>query len=174
MTDWKRRLLGLGLPCLLAFLLDTGLRLRAQPAAYWAGNYHHTLQEGSPFVRALYTWHPLAAAAGYTSWAAIIAGLLVLLPECLGVILAIAVGFGHIGGAYSWSIPALGAWWYQITNGILFVSGLALGLGLHWYLRSSRSVAREHGKQGRRLAVVRWCSIVTLSGLGYFLYFFER
>ena len=174
MADWRRRLFGLGLPCLLAFLLDTGLRLHAQPAAYWAGDYHHTLQEGSPFLRALYTWHPLAAAAGYALWAAIIAGLLVLLPECLAVILAIAVCFGHIGGAYSWSKPALGAWWYQITNGILLVSGLALGLGLHWYLRSSRFGAMGRGRQGPWFGVVRWCCIVSLAGMGYFLYLFGR
>jgi hypothetical protein len=174
MADWQRRLLGLGLPCLLAFLLDTGLRLRAQPEAYWAGNYPYILQEGSPFLRALYTWHPLAAVAGYALWAVIIAGLLVLLPECLAVILAIAVGFGHIGGAYSWLIPSLGTWWYQIANGMFVVCGLALGLGLHWYLRLSKLGAVERGKQGRWLAVARWSSIVTLSGLGYFLYLFAR
>jgi hypothetical protein len=172
MADWKRRLFGLGLPCLLAFLLDTGLRLRAQPAAYWAGNYHHTLQEGSPFVRALYTWHPLAAVAGYALWAAILADLLVLLPQCLAVILSIAIGFGHVGGAYTWVKPALGPGWYPITNGILLGSGLALGFGLHWYLKSSKFGGVERGKQGRWFGVVRWCCIVALSAFGYFLYLY--
>jgi hypothetical protein len=174
MVDWQRRLLGLGLPCLLAFLLDTGLRLCAQPEAYWAGNYHRTLAEGTPFVYALYTWHPLAAVAGYALWAAIIAGLLVLLPECLAVILALATGVGHIGGAYTWLKPGLGTWWYELTNGILLVSGLSLGFGLQWYLRSAKVGTVERGKQGRWFGVVRWCCIVALSGLGYFLYLFSR
>src|SRR5262249_14514998 len=120
-ADWKRRLLGLGLPCLLAFLLDTGLRLRAQPEAYWAGNYHFILQEGSPFLRALYTWHPLAAVAGYALWAAIITGLLVLLPEWLAVILSLAIGVGHIGGAHSWLKPTMGTWRDQLEIGTLLV-----------------------------------------------------
>lgn len=85
--------------------MDTGLRLRAQPQAYWAGNYDYILQEGTPFLRALYTWHPLAAVAGYALWAAIIAGLLVLLPECLAVILSLAIAFGHVGGVHTWLVP---------------------------------------------------------------------
>ena len=172
MAHWQRRLLGLGFPCLLPFLLDTGLTLRAQPAAYWAGNYGFMLTERSPFLRALYTWHPLAAVAGYALWAAIIAGLLVLLPECLAVILSLAVGVCHIGGAYSWVKPTMGTWESQITSGILVVSGLALGFGLHWYLRSSKFGAVEGGKQGRWVGVLRWCCIVSLFGFGYFMYIF--
>ena len=170
MADWKRRLLGLGVPCLMAFLLDTSLRLRAQPEVYWAGNYHYILQEGSPFLRTLYTWHPLAAIAGYGFWAALVAGLLVLLPECLAVILSIAIVFGHVGGAYSWLAGALGTWWYQAANAMFLVPGIALGIGLHWCLTSTTRGGAKNPGQRLRFRVVRWCVIVALSGSGYFLY----
>jgi hypothetical protein len=169
MADWRRRLIGLGLPCLMAFLLDTSLRLRAQPDSYWGGDYHYILQEGSPFLRALYTLHPLAAIAGYGLWAAILACLLVLLPECLAVILSIAIAFGHIGGAYTWMALAVGTWWYQVANAMFLMTGIALGIGLHWYLTAcARRGAKSVGQ--RRVFLVRWTFIMSLSGLGYFLY----
>src|SRR4051794_24914098 len=101
MPDWNRRLVGLGVPCLLAFLLDSGLTLHGQPAEYWAGQYTFTT-EGAPLMRRLYMAHPLAAVGGYLAWAGILCGLLVLLPEVLAVILSIAVVFGHVAGAYTW------------------------------------------------------------------------
>ena len=48
MPQWKRRLLGLGLPCLLAFAFDIGMTMYGQPAQYWAGDYSRT-PEGAPF-----------------------------------------------------------------------------------------------------------------------------
>ena len=44
MPEWKRRLLGLGLPCLLAFAFDIGLTMYNQPAEYWAGDYSRTTE----------------------------------------------------------------------------------------------------------------------------------
>jgi hypothetical protein len=37
MTEWQRRLLELGLPCLLPWVLDVALTLHGQPPEYWAG-----------------------------------------------------------------------------------------------------------------------------------------
>jgi hypothetical protein len=166
MADWKRRLLGLGLPCLTAFLLDTTQRLCAQPEAYWAGNYRYILQEGTPFVRTLSTWHPLAAVGGYLVWAAIITALLLLVPRTFAVMLSIAVVFGHIAGAYSWSAQLM----YQYLGIVFLVTGVGLGVGLHWYVKSSR---HGNGKQLDRRpfpTVLRWGSIVALSATGYYLF----
>ena len=98
MPEWKRRLWGMGLPCLLAFLLDAGHTLHGQPAEYWAGNYTDTT-EGTPYFRLLFMIHPLAVIAGYLVWVGLLIGLLILLPEVLAVILSIAIVFGHTNGA---------------------------------------------------------------------------
>jgi hypothetical protein len=166
MSDWKRRLLGLGLPCLAAFLLDTTQRLCAQPAVYWAGNYHYILQEGTPFVRTLSTWHPLAAVGGYVLWAAILTALLLLVPRLLTVMLSIAVVFGHIAGAYSWSAQLL----YRYLDIVFLLTGIGLGVGLHWYLKSSPPSNRKQLDRRPFPIVLRWVSIVALSALGYYLF----
>src|SRR6266852_3031289 len=97
MPDWKRRLLGLGLPCMLAFLFDTGLTLHGQPAEYWAGDYSSST-EGAPFFRKLFEMHPAAAVAGEGLWAVIILVLILLLPEVPAVILTITIVLGHMAG----------------------------------------------------------------------------
>jgi len=166
MADWKRRLFGLGLPCLAAFFLDTTQRLCAQPEVYWAGNYHYILQEGTPFVRTLYTWHPLAAVCGYLLWAAIVTALLLLVPRPLAVILSIAVVFGHIAGAYSWSAQLVDRY-----LGVVFpLTGIGLGVGLHWYLKSSIHINMKQLDRPPFPPVVRWGSIVALSAMGYYLF----
>ena len=134
MSDSTRRLLGIGIPCLLAFLLDSGLTLHGQPAEYWAGDYSNT-NEGGPLFRRLFMYHPLAVVAGYAVWAGILAGLIVLLPEVLAVIFSIAVVFGHVGGAYSWLTVMINVGWYQTANGLFLAAAIILGVGLHWYLR---------------------------------------
>jgi len=166
MTDTKRRLLGLGLPCLAAFLLDTTQRLCAQPAAYWAGNYHYILQEGTPLVRTLYTCHPLAAVGGYVLWAAIITALLLLVPRILAVMLSIAVVFGHIAGAYSWSAQLMD----RYVNVVFLFTGIGLGVGLHWYLKSSMHRNMEQLDRRSFPTVLRWSTIVALSAIGYYLF----
>lgn len=166
MTDVKRRLLGLGLPCLVAFFLDTTLRLCAQPKEYWAGNYRYILQEGTPFVRMLYTWHPLAAVGGYVLWAAIIAMLLLLVPRVLAVVLSIAIVFGHISGAFSWSAQFM----YQYLSFVFLLTGIVLGVGIHWYLRSSTNSGMMQQAQRPFPGVLRWGAIVALSAVGFYLF----
>ena len=163
MLEWKRRLIGLGVPCLLAFLLDSGLTLKGQPAEYWAGQYSYTT-EGAPFMRRLYMIHPIAAVGGYMCWAGILLGLLVLLPERLAVVLAIAVVFGHVAGAYTWLIPALTVGWYQTVNGMFLASASVLGVGLHWLLRGP--VPSTSGFLSRMSSRQRWGLIALLFGAG--------
>src|SRR5215468_3485131 len=97
----KRHLLGVGIPCLLAVLLDAGLTTLGQSQEYWNGDYS-AVNEGNPFFRNLFAIHPGAAIAGYVVWAGILIGLVLLLPEVLAVVLSMAVVFGHVGGAYTW------------------------------------------------------------------------
>jgi hypothetical protein len=166
MADWKRRLLGLGLPCLAAFLLDTTQRVCAQPEEYWAGNYQYILQEGTPFVRTLYTWHPLAAVGGYVLWAAILTALLLLLPRPLAVVLSITVVFGHIAGAYSWSAQFM----YRYLSVVFLLTGAGLGVGLYWYLKAPKHSGTKRLDQGFFPRVLRWGPILALSALGYCLF----
>jgi hypothetical protein len=138
MPDWKRRLLGLGLPCLLAFVFDVGMTLRGQPAEYWAGDYSRTT-EGAPFFRKLFEFHPLAAVAGDCLWASIILIGILLLPELLAVILSIAV-FGHAAGGYTWLVLMHERGWLQTLHGVLGIAAVILGLGLYCLMRTSRPV----------------------------------
>ena len=174
MGDYKRRLLGLGLPCLGAFLLDTTLRLCAQPEAYWAGNYNYILLEGTPFVRSLFAWHPLAAVCGFALWAAIIVGLLLLLPRAFAVVLSIAVVFGHGAGALSWSLRFMDQVGYLPINGAFLITGIGLGAGLHWYLKSSRHGENKELDLPTYRELLRWGAIMALSGMGCYLFVIGR
>lgn len=167
MTNGNRRLLGMGLPCCLAFLVDTTVALCGQPKQYWRGDYHWTSEEGL-FFHALYVVHPLAAVAGYFTWAAVVASLLLLLPEVLAVILAIVIVFGHIVGAYSLLIPMLGGRWYQAANGMFLAAAIALGAGLYWYLRTSASDSPA-GRENSMPGWLRLGLIAVLLGAGCFM-----
>jgi hypothetical protein len=133
MAGWQRRLVGMWLPCLLAYLFDIGLTLHGQPAEYWAGDYTRTT-EGAPFVRKLFELHPVAAMAGEAVWAGIILALVLLLPEVLAVIFAIAVVFGHAAGGYTWLgiVPARA--WFITADGVFVAAAALLGVGLYWSL----------------------------------------
>ncbi len=146
MAPWQRRLIGLGLPCLCAVLLDDALTLHGQPVEYWAGEYART-SEAAPFYRLLYAWHPAAVAGGYLLWIGLLGGLLVLLPEVLAVVLAIAVVLGHTWGASTWvvgmilrkydplAVLAAGGE-YKATNALFVFAALIVGVGVHWTVRS--------------------------------------
>jgi len=52
MESWQRRLIGLGLPCPFALLLNDGLTRHGQPAEYGV-RVHSRTTEGAPFDRKL-------------------------------------------------------------------------------------------------------------------------
>lgn len=178
MSNLKRRLLGMGLPFLFAFLLDFGLTLHGQPAAYWAGNYACSTEQ-APFFRRLYVIHPLAAVAGASTWAGLTIGLLVLLPEVLAMILFIFVVDAHIHGAYSWIIPTIvdkvgqdrffKVEWYQFGMGTNLAAAIIIGVALHW-----SHVAREKNVEtsaGRLPTWLRWGLIILFSGTALVMIF---
>lgn len=168
MPKWKRRLLGLGLPCLLAFSFDFVLTMYNQPAEYWAGDYSRTV-EGNPFFRMLFEIHPLAATAGFALWATIILAWIVLMPEVLAVILAVAIVFGHTAGGYAGMGFGIEPRWFQTIHGVLFVSATVLGLGVHWLFRRA---SLELGKpEHQRLhPAARWGLLVAASALACYMF----
>ena len=178
MPLWKRRLLGLGVPCLLAFAFDVGLTFYNQPAEYWAGDYSRTT-EGAPFHRRLYEIHPLAAAGGYALWAGIILTWIVFMPEVVAVILAVAIVFGHTAGGYlglnvatltaDGGAFAIGPRWFQTLHGVLLISASVLGAGVNWSLRSARRDARVP-KDQRLHPVVRWSMLGVASAAACYMY----
>jgi hypothetical protein len=169
MSDWQRRLLGMGLPCLLAYALDIGLTMHGQPPEYWAGDYAQTT-EGAPFHRQLYAWHPAAAALGHLVWAGILIGLLLLLPEVLAVILTITVVFGHMAGAYTWLFEGVTMGWFQTTQGFFPAAAVVLGVGLTWALSGPPEVKRAN----RLHPLARWGLIAVLFGCACYMVFYPH
>jgi hypothetical protein len=177
MPEWKRRLLGLGLPCLLAFAFDIGLTLYNQPAEYWVGDYSRTT-EGAPFQRKMYEIHPLAAVAGHGLWAGIILTWILFMPEVVAVILAIAIVFGHTAGGYTGlgtatgtadgSAFGIGPRWFQSLHGVLFVSATVLGLGVYWSLWTARLDSGEPRSQ-RLHPLTRWSLLGIASALACYM-----
>ena len=146
MAAWQRRLIGLGLPCLLCWMLDVSLTLHGQPAEYWAGDYTRTT-EGGPFFRRLYSTHPSAGVGGQLLAIGLVAILLVIVPEVLAVVVAIASVTANTYGATTWITAALvsrAAWgqptlvgWYQASAGMFLAASVVIGVGVHWVVRSS-------------------------------------
>jgi|SRR5579862_2550945 len=168
MPDWKRRLLGMGLPCLLAFLFDVGMTLHGQPAEYWAGDYSQTT-EGAPFIRKAYLLHPAAVFGVEALWVGIIVTWVLLLPEVLAVIVSIAVVFGHTVGGYTWLgiLPMAG--WFQTAHGAFLVSAAVLGVALNWSLRKAHQPDSDLARRGLH-PFVRWALISAASALACYMY----
>jgi hypothetical protein len=169
MATWQRRLVGLGLPCLLTWVLDVGLTLHGQPPEYWAGDYARTT-EGAAFYRRLYALHPAAGAGGQLLWMGAVAGLVVLLPETCAVVVALAAAFGNTLGASTWVTAALlrrAAWgqptavsWYQASCGLFLAAALLSGVGVRWAVRSS--ACSGPGESMRPAGWPRWVLVSVL------------
>jgi hypothetical protein len=148
MTDTKRRLIGMGIPFLLAFGPDTALAIGSRS----------TTLDGLLF-QALLRLHPQALLLGFAAWAFAVTGLLLLLPEVLAVVLTIAAVFGHAAGAYLQLTGVLGGWWYQAANGLFLIAAIALGTGLTWWAR----VQDNSGNPGKLPKRWRWGLVVLFS-----------
>jgi hypothetical protein len=149
MVEWQRRLVGLGVPCVLPWALDVALTLHGQPAAYWAGDYARTT-EGGAFYRRLYALHPAAGVGGHALVLGLVGGLLVALPERAAVVLALVAAFGSTWGASTWverELVTRAAWGapgpvtsYQATHALLLATAVAAGLGVRWVVRASATL----------------------------------
>src|SRR5262249_23148434 len=91
--------------------------------------------------------HPAAGVGGQLLWMAVVAGLLLLLPETFAVVLALAAVFGNTFGASTWLTAALlsrASWgaptpvsWYQASCGLFLAAAALAGVGVRWVVRSS-------------------------------------
>ena len=166
MADGKRRLLGLGLPFLAAFFLDTTLRLcsavgvlgRELPVHPAGGHAFrpHALHlapcGGGHWVCAMGgNYHDVAPAPAQGSRHCAF--------DCPAV-------FGHIAGAYSWWAQHID----RYLSVVFLLTGIGLGVGLHWYLKSSANSGMKQRAQRPFASVLRWGAIVTLSAMGYCLF----
>jgi hypothetical protein len=177
MASWKRRVLGLSIPCLLALLLDAGVTILGQSQEYWSGDYS-AVNEGNPFFRNLFAIHPGAAVTGYVVWAAVLIALVLLLPEVLAVVLSIAVVFGHVGGAYTWMqyfewVEPFGQGWFQTADGLLPAAAVVLGIGLCWGLTATERPATAVASPTMPGAV-RWGLIALLLGASVYVWIIAR
>jgi hypothetical protein len=172
MSNWKRRLLGMGLPCFLAFALDTTVTLCGQPEEYWAGDYSQ-MNESSPFNRMLFALHPAAFIAWAGAWVGILIGLILLLPESLAVVLSIVVVFGHTAGAYTWLGGGFTAGWFQTAGGLIPAAAAVLGVGLYWSL-SGPLQPDAMGANRPWNPLVRWGLIAALFGTACYTAFFPH
>lgn len=89
------------LPPVAICALDFGLTLYGQSAEYWAGNYS-SVNEVSPSFAYYLSIHPLVVVAAGLLWMAIFSVIILLLPERLTLILAIAIVIGHMWGSMTW------------------------------------------------------------------------
>jgi hypothetical protein len=169
MPDRRRRLLGLVLPCLLPWMLDVSLTVSGQPPEYWAGDYSRTT-EGGAFYRRMYELHPAAGVGGHLLVFVFVATLLLLLPEWMAVVLALAGAFGSAWGASTWIqlyLVTRAAWgapavvnWYQAINALFFATAVVAGVCVWWTVRGSAlaSVGVPH----QPIAGGRWALIAVL------------
>src|SRR5690242_15677621 len=91
-TGVTDRLLGLCLPATLFCVLDGALTLEGQPTEYWSGDFSR-VNEASPTFNHLLQIHPVAYTAGLVVWIFVFAGVIILVPNTLALILSIAVTF---------------------------------------------------------------------------------
>ncbi|MBM3995099.1 MAG: hypothetical protein FJ303_13240 [Planctomycetes bacterium] len=101
-------------PVLLA-VLDYGLTLYGQPAAYWAGDYSR-VNEANPVSRWCLERHPALFVLEFFPWAGLFCVFIIVLPSTLAKMLSLGVALGHIVGAASWMWRHFGQYWlFPIT-----------------------------------------------------------
>jgi len=169
MTGVKHRLLGLCLPPLVTWVLDSTLTLLGQSADYWAGNFA-AVNEASPTFHQLLQWHPVAFILGCIVWAGIFVGVILLLPDTLSLIISIAVTFGHTVGAATWIVWRFG-FQYQACLALLLGAAAILGLGIrHGWRASPAGEYRLAGWSSKW----RWIISAMLIAVGVYLFLWPR
>jgi hypothetical protein len=123
-------------PVLLC-LLDAGLTLQGQSAAYWAGSYDQA-RELNPLGRWPLQTHPVLFAAAVLCWVAVFCTAIFRLRARTARLLSPAVQFGHTVGAASWLARAGALGWLVA---VLLLSGSGLLLEGAWL--SSRRPGTE-------------------------------
>lgn len=169
MSNLRLRCCGLCLPPLALALVDGTLTLVGQSAAYWAGQYSD-VNEMSPTFHHLLAVHPLAFAGGFALWAAAFVGLILLLPETLALLVAIAVTFGHTAGASTWLLWRFD-YGYQAVNALMACSAAALAIGIRfgWQARPPAELRPVIAS-----AAVRWTLCAALAAMAVWMFLWPR
>ncbi|MEM7391565.1 MAG: hypothetical protein AAF492_04385 [Verrucomicrobiota bacterium] len=103
-----RHRLWLCLPFVSVALVDVGVTLHGQEAAYWAGDYS-AFNEASPIFAWALAMHPLVFVAEFAVWCLVFSLVLLVLPRLLSEIVALALVSGHTWGATTWLL-----WRYEV------------------------------------------------------------
>ena len=100
-TSTFRRFVALCVPFLFALAVDGVATQAGQSAEYWSDNYSQ-VNEMVTTLNDLLRIHPLAHAAGFLVYAAMICLLILLLPRLLAMIASLSATIGHTTGAFTW------------------------------------------------------------------------
>jgi hypothetical protein len=132
MPQLTRRLLGLCLPPVLIWSVDSALTLCGQSEAYWAEggvrdtdgitSLHHysaSVNEVSPTAHHLLAWHQMAFVAESAAGILVLCSLIMLLPRTLALTTSLAATLGHTWGATTW-VSRL-QYGFQMCNGLFLV-----------------------------------------------------
>lgn len=157
-TSTARRAFWLLVPPIALCLLDFGLTLAGQSRAYWNGNFTD-INELSPSFAYYLTVHPLAFVAAGLLWIAIFSGLIMLLPEVLALIVAIAILFGHTVGALTWLMFRFHS--YQACN-LLFLVSATLVV---YAFKKGQSNEGRSAIQWERTGLPEWCRWLVIATL---------
>ncbi len=129
----------LGLPFVLS-LLDMGVTLFYQPAAYWAGDRSAAV-EANPIVWLALRGHPLWLVPGFIGWYALFWFLIFRTPAWIGLRFAVFLVIGH-----TWAIAG---WWLRYAESGWMLAGALVSLVVPWgfatifpFRRQWRSEAR--------------------------------
>lgn len=157
-TSTARRAFWLLVPPTAVCLLDYSLTLAGQSSSYWGGDYT-SVNEGSPSFAYYLTVHPLVAVAAGFLWIAIFSTIILLLPETIALIVAIAVLFGHTIGALTWLMFRFHS--YQACNLLFLVSSTLVVFAFKkGQSKDGRSVI-----QWERTGLPEWCRWLTIAAL---------
>lgn len=116
-----RRRLWLCLPPAVFEMIDYGVTMRGQPAAYWSGNLH-AAQEANPVVHWCMTTHPLLFHGLTFVWLAAFSLFIMTTPRALARFASLAIAFSH-----AW---AIGTWLYHDETAFLRVIALCISCAI--------------------------------------------
>ena len=111
-SDPRRRDPWFCLPVLVSMVLDAGVSLACQPAAYWRDPA--AFQEGNAAWALLLARGPAVFLAGFLVYCLVVAGVLAWLRGVLQKLLGMFVLLAHSYGAASWlhvELPERAWWW---------------------------------------------------------------
>ena len=159
MRYFRRRFLGFCLLPILLTVLDCGLTLAGQSKEYWTGDYSQA-HEGDALNHTLLVYHPLAFVAVNAALMLVLAGLILLTPRIVALILIIITSLVHWAGATTWFFFQDYLNYREKSCGLALLTIICMAGGVGWGWR-----AKSHASplDATRLSFgVRWVTIAVL------------